>query len=268
MGPPGSPLPADSNTTFGNLSSIASYRSRDSAQIDLNREADADEVEVTGPEAFARPAASDTTVRSIGSLGASTLRGDLQDDAHSNAWDLNQATAMPYGGSYGYGYDAYAATSSHWTLQASPAHEQGLALSHLPVGPLAGVTRASLLAQVDAEMGYASAHGLNCLLDSLLQLVHGSRRWLNYEPPGLAQEVAALRRNLVMHGAAAPRGHIDAEGANVLAVTLAANYGVRIQFIEENEDRSLIVHPVYGNQGPFLHILHTPGHFQPLWPKH
>jgi len=86
MGPPGSPLPADSNTTFGNLSSIASYRSRDSAQIDLNE--DADEVEVTGPEAFAQPAASDTTFGSLGSWDASTMRGDLQDDAHSNAWNL------------------------------------------------------------------------------------------------------------------------------------------------------------------------------------
>ena len=248
MGPPGSPLPADSNTTFGNLSSIASYRSRDTAQIDLNADADedADEVEVTGPEAFAQPAASDTTFRSLGSLGAST---------------------MPYGGSYGYGYDPYAATPSHWPQQASPAHEQGLALSHLPTGLLAGVTRESFLTQVNAEMGYASAQGLNCLLDSLLQLVHGSRRWLNYEPPGIAQEVAALRRSLVVSGEADRHGHIDAEGANLLAVTLAANYGVRIQFIEEDEDQALAVHPVYGNHGPLLHILHTPGHFQPLWPK-
>lgn len=71
-----------------------------------------------------------------------------------------------------------------------------------------------------------------------------------------------------MHGAVAPHGHIDAEDANLLAVTLAANYGLRIQFIEEADDRSLTVHPVFGNQGPLLHILHTPGQFQPLWPKH
>ena len=236
--------------------------------IDLNAEPE----EVTGPEAFAQPAASDTTFRSFGSLGTSTLRGDLQDDADSNAWwGLNQATTMPYGGSYGYGYgygyDSYASTSFHWPQQASPAHEQGLALSHLPTGLLAGVTRESFLTQVNAEMGYASAQGLNCLLDSLLQLVHGSRRWSNYDPPGLAQEVAALRRRLVMRGEAAPHGHIDAEGANLLAVTLAANYRVRIQFIEEDEDRALAVHPVFGNEGPLLHILHTPGHFQPLWPK-
>ena len=147
-----------------------------------------------------------------------------------------------------------------------PAYPSTRAL-RLPTGLLAGVTRESFLTQVNAEMGYASAQGLNCLLDSLLQLVHGSRRWLNYEPPGIAQEVAALRRSLVMSGEADRHGHIDAEGANLLAVTLAANYGVRIQFIEEDEDRSLAVHPVFGNEGPLLHILHTPGHFQPLWPK-
>jgi len=105
------------------------------------------------------------------------------------------------------------------------------------------------------------------LLDSLLQRFYDTRRWLNHEPPHLARNVLTLRRRLVRLGQAAPHGNIDAEGANLLAVTLAANYAVRIQFIEERADRSLTVHPVYGDQGPLIHILHTPGHFQPLWPK-
>lgn len=264
MGPPGSPLPADSNTTFGNLSSIGPYGYHAASPLDLNADPD----EVAGPEAPVQPSASDSTFRSLGSLGASTLRGDLQDDAHSGTWTFQNPAATPYGYAYGHGYDPYAAASSGWHPQASPAHGHGLELANLPVGPLPSMTRESFLAQVDAQMGHASADGLNCLLDSLLQLVHNTRRWTHYAPPGISREVSALRNSLVRLGEADPHGFIDAEGANVLAVTLAANYRVRIQFIEEQADRSLIVHPVYGNQGRLIHILHTPGHFQPLWPKH
>ena len=306
MGPPGSPLPADSNTTFGNLSSIGPYGYHAASPLDLNADPDevagpeapaqpaashttfgdlssigsygyriaspldlnADPDEVAGPEAPVQPSASDSTFRSLGSLGASTLRGDLQDDAHSGTWTFQNPAATPYGYAYGHGYDPYAAASSGWHQQASPAHGHGLVLANLPVGPLPSMTRESFLAQVDAQMGHASADGLNCLLDSLLQLVHNTRRWTHYAPPGISREVSALRNSLVRLGEADPHGFIDAEGANVLAVTLAANYRVRIQFIEEQADRSLIVHPVYGNQGRLIHILHTPGHFQPLWPKH
>jgi hypothetical protein len=294
MGPPASPLPADSDTTFGNLGSIASPRYRgtqpfhldaaayedvtgpaapaepasssttfgdleslnvsrqyEAPSFDLNADAD----EVTGPAAPALPAASDTTFRSLGSLGSSIQRGDLRDDAQSSAWNFDPATPLPSG------------SGSTWPQQASPAHHSPLMLSNLPVGQLRGVPLDSFLAQVNAERGHASALGLNCLLDSLLQLVRGERRWPHYEPHGLSLDVQALREVLVMHREVASHGEIDAEGANLLAVTLAANYQVRIQFIEAAADDSVIVHPVYGNQGRLVHILHTPGHFQPLWPK-
>jgi hypothetical protein len=29
----------------------------------------------------------------------------------------------------------------------------------------------------------------------------------------------------------------------------------------------LTAHPVLGEAGRLVHILHTPGHFQPLWPR-
>ena len=263
MGPPGSPLPADSNTTFGNLSSFGTFGYHDAPAFDLNENAQ----EVVGPEAQVRPTPSDTTFRSLGSLGPSTIGGELRDDAHSSTWDFHTPTAMPYGSSDEYGYHDYAAGSSSQPQQAVPAPAHDLVLSNLPVGPLQGMTRQSFLEHVNAEMGYASSQGLNCLLDSLLQRFYDTRRWLNHEPPHLARNVLTLRRRLVMLGQAAPHGNIDAEGANLLAVTLAANYAVRIQFIEERADRSLTVHPVYGDQGPLIHILHTPGHFQPLWPK-
>gem|GEM_PF-6380147 len=256
-GSPGPALSADSSLLGSHFSHWPDYP------------ATPDPDEVVGPPASAQPPALDTTFHSFESLGGSTLPGDLQDDAYSSALAFNNPSAMHDGSSYGYGhgYPSYGASSSNWPPQAAPAHEHGLVLWNLPVGSLPGVTRASFLAQAHADTGYASSQGLNCLLDSLLQLVHGTRRWPNYEPPGLVQEVMALRSRLVMHGEADPHGNIDAEGANLLAATLAANYGVRIQFIEERANRSLTVHPVYGDQGPLIHILHTPGHFRPLWPK-
>ncbi|UIF88717.1 hypothetical protein KAF44_28000 (plasmid) [Cupriavidus necator] len=48
---------------------------------------------------------------------------------------------------------------------------------------------------------------------------------------------------------------------------LARSLGIRIQAIAVNASGQLTVHPVVGQQGRLVHILHTPGHFQPLWPR-
>jgi hypothetical protein len=64
-----------------------------------------------------------------------------------------------------------------------------------------------------------------------------------------------------------PQGEIDLYGANGVGALLATNFGVRIQAIEVDANGGLTAHPVLGQAGRLVHILHTPGHFQPLWSR-
>jgi len=77
----------------------------------------------------------------------------------------------------------------------------------------------------------------------------------------------SLRHSLVRVGAVDPHGEIDIYGAEGVGVLLAHNFGVRIQAIEMDANGRLTAHPVLGQAGRLVHILHKPGHFQPLWPR-
>lgn len=158
----------------------------------------------------------------------------------------------------------------------SAAHNQppaqvlaGASLPDLPVGPLR-YTLQTFLGRFNADVGQASGQGLNCLLDTVLQFAQNTRRQ-DHETPQtrqLQQQVRSLRNDLVQVGAVDPHGEIDLYGAEGVGVLLANHLSVRIQTIDADANGRLTVHPVLGEGGRLVHILHTPGHFQPLWPRH
>ncbi|WP_429496267.1 XopAD/skwp family type III secretion system effector [Paraburkholderia youngii] len=123
------------------------------------------------------------------------------------------------------------------------------------------------LAQSGAEKGVASGVGNNCLLDTVLQFVRNIRR----QPGGeteqtreLEAQAQALRGELFREDLADRDGDIDMYEAGWL---LASSLGIRIQIIALEQNGQVTAHPVVGEQGRLVHILHTPGHFQPLWPR-
>ncbi|WP_429496213.1 XopAD/skwp family type III secretion system effector [Paraburkholderia youngii] len=123
------------------------------------------------------------------------------------------------------------------------------------------------LAQSGAEKGVASGVGNNCLLDTVLQFVRNIRR----QPGGeteqtreLEAQAQALRRKLFREDLADRDGDIDMYEAGW---RLASSLGIRIQIIALEQNGQVTAHPVVGEQGRLVHILHTPGHFQPLWPR-
>ena len=124
-------------------------------------------------------------------------------------------------------------------------------------------------------MGFASGAGLNCLLDSVLQLAYNLRRPVNGQTPmpQLDQSVQEWRAFLSTEGVVDRYGQIDLYGANGDGVTLAHSLRIRIQAIEVGANGGVTVHPILGQEAdPYgqrrlVHILHTPGHFQPLWPR-
>jgi|GEM_PF-5919009 len=144
----------------------------------------------------------------------------------------------------------------------------------LSEGPVPGTLRRFLTTE-NVEMGFASGAGLNCLLDSVLQLAYNLRRPVNGQTPmpQLDQSVQEWRAFLSTEGVVDRYGQIDLYGANGVGVTLAHSLRIRIQAIEVEANGGVTVHPILGQEAdPYgqrrlVHILHTPGHFQPLWPK-
>ncbi|MCP3468324.1 hypothetical protein [Bradyrhizobium sp. CCGUVB23] len=144
----------------------------------------------------------------------------------------------------------------------------GASLPALSVGPLSDTLQA-FLARFNAYVGQASGQGLNCLLETVLQLASNTERQDDETPQTqqLQQQAQLLRNSLVQDGTVDPHGEIDLYGAGV-GVVLATSFGLRIQAIEAHANGGWTVHPVLGQEGRLVHILHTPGHFQPLWPRH
>ncbi|MGF6292561.1 GH24 family phage-related lysozyme (muramidase) [Paraburkholderia youngii] len=123
------------------------------------------------------------------------------------------------------------------------------------------------LAQSGAEKGVASGVGNNCLLDTVLQFVRNIRRQPGVETEQtreLEAQAQALRLKLFRERLADRDGDIDMYEAGWL---LASSLGIRIQIIALEQSGQVRAHPVVGQQGRLVHILHTPGHFQPLWPR-
>jgi hypothetical protein len=137
----------------------------------------------------------------------------------------------------------------------------------LSPGPMRGSLR-SALSQQNLERGFASGDALNCLIDTALQLSTGVRRPDNGHTPmhDLDRTVPLWRQHLFAAGIVPQHGMIDFYSATLAGQDLAHNLGVRIQIIQW-ENGGVTAHPVLGQQGRLVHILHTPGHFQPLWSR-
>ena len=185
-----------------------------------------------------------------GSVG-SVQRGT--DPAYEDLSPLNSAAHY---GSHG---AAHPSTPSEVT---GPSHAE----QPLPTGPMGGSLN-SVLTQLNLERGFASGDALNCLIDTALQFTSTVRRPDNGQTqmPELDVEVPLWRQHLFAAGVVPEHGMIDLYSANLAGANLAHNLGVRIQIIQSENGRAT-AHPVLGQQGPLVHILHTPGHFQPLWP--
>ncbi len=159
-----------------------------------------------------------------------------------------------------------AAASSSSTAIQQFAQPVRAFLPELPFGPVPGSLETFLRGH-EASVGYADGTGFNCLLDTILQLVNNVRRPIGEERPetrSYQHQVEPLRQFLHDAGMVDLRGLIDHYGSSGVGVVLADNLGVRIQVIQ-NVNGSLYAHPVLGQRGPLVHILHTPGHFEPLW---
>lgn len=202
---------------------------------------------------------------------------DWQEHSHAygaESWNVRsyQASDRQPTGARNWGRSSQAegrGPSEVLTGQAPAQALSGASLPDLPVGPVR-FTLETFLGRFNAAVGQASGQGLNCLLDTVLQFAHNTKRQ-DHETPQtwqLQQQVQSLRNSLVQVGAVDPHGEIDLYGAEGVGVLLANNLGVRIQAIEADANGRLTVHPVLGEEGRLVHILHTPGHFQPLWPRH
>nr|ABM66110.1 HsvG virulence protein [Pantoea agglomerans pv. gypsophilae] len=125
-------------------------------------------------------------------------------------------------------------------------------------------------------VGFASGEGLSCLLDSILQCYHNIRRG-HGAPRGLTDwldgEVRRVREALSAQGVdlVPARGEIDIYGGP--GSYFAGAMGLRLQVIQaefqEEPDGTYVrytAHPEIGEAGGrAVRLLHTPGHFQPLW---
>ena len=119
--------------------------------------------------------------------------------------------------------------------------------------------------QFNVDVGHASGEGLNCLLESFLQLFHNRRIERGQDTPEGIRTIAPILRDILIEmGAASENTFIDVYGG--AAQYLADTYRVRIQIVELRA-RAPVLHPIIGDEGlPLLQILHTVNHFQPLWP--
>ncbi|MEX3694286.1 hypothetical protein AB3X91_40250 [Paraburkholderia sp. BR14263] len=109
--------------------------------------------------------------------------------------------------------------------------------------------------------------GNNCLLDTVLQFVRNIRRQPGVETEQtreLEAQAQALRSRLIADGLADEHDFIDIYAAGD---RLARSLDIRIQTIEVDQSGRVTAHQVLGQQGRLVHILHTPAHFQPLWPR-
>jgi hypothetical protein len=106
-------------------------------------------------------------------------------------------------------------------------------------------------------VGHADGNELNCLLETVDQLYRDTQG-------SNAGHVQEMREILSGFGLAPESGMIDVYGG--AGMQLANDLNIRIQIIQQHGG-GYITHPVMGISGRIVYILHTPGHFSPLWPK-
>lgn len=114
-------------------------------------------------------------------------------------------------------------------------------------------------------LGAASGLGNNCLIHTLLQLA--ARGEVAYTGALDEGAVGEVRQQLVTLGLAVRGEMLDFYGAagQALLDHFMANYRFRVQVLQVTNSGRIIRHPVRGDQGPILSILHRSLHFQPLW---
>lgn len=119
-------------------------------------------------------------------------------------------------------------------------------------------TRLSLSGLPDLHIGEASGAGLNCLLDSIFQL-HRNSRGSSAEGRRWAGE---MRRTLNVLDQIPDEGMIDIYAG--AGMQFANDLGIRIQVIERTGEGN-VIHPIIGQTGQLVRLLHSGDHFQPLW---
>ncbi|CAE6865689.1 hypothetical protein R69746_08077 [Paraburkholderia aspalathi] len=212
----------------------------------------------------AQPEASDSTFGGLESL-----------------FSQGETTYGRYGGVTRFEYESPIGDEARSTATRLPAfdgshaqdpltlHQENVAAELSPIYP----DLDSYLRDQNVEAGYASGYGLNCLLDTVLQFVFDVRRCSQWETPqtlSLQPHVQQMRAFLAAAGYAEPQGTLDIYGGCGVGGLFVDHYHVRIQVVEQIADGRLVEHPVLGQDGDRLRILHTPGsggHFQPLWRK-
>jgi hypothetical protein len=166
-------------------------------------------------------------------------------------------------------YTAQWRTGDLWLTQVQSPREPARTLlpeQPFPFGLLASDLNA-FFRRYNAEMGLASGQGLNCLLDSMLQLSTRIRRGRDaaQQTRALDGQAGELRSNLEQVGLVPANDMIDFYSPGAVGQTIAATLGLRVQIIQQQDDGRLTAHDAFG-AGQLVRILHTPGHFQPLWP--
>jgi hypothetical protein len=226
---------ARADSAFDDLSSLGSAARYGSHVFDFN----------TPPAEAAQQARTDSAFDGLSSLGSVANYGGHGRDLNTPSVEAPQQAGTP-------------------SEVTGPSQLR----QPVPFGPVRGSLR-SVLAQLNLERGFASGDALNCLIDTVLQLsTTGVRRPDHGQTPmpGLDQRVPQWRQYLFAAGVVPQHGMIDLYSATRAGQDLAHNLGVRIQIIQWENGR-VSAHPVLGQQGRLVHILHTPGHFQPLWPR-
>ena len=210
----------------------------------------------------------DSVYGGLGSPG-SVAHFDLNTPAEEAADQGRADSAFDSLSSLGSGvhYGTHGVSYPSTTSEVAGPSQPSQAGQPLPIGPMHGSLH-SALRQLNLERGFASGDSLNCLIDTALQLSTGVRRPDNgHTPmPDLDRTVPLWRQHLFAAGVVPQHGMIDLYSATHAGQDLAHNLSVRIQIIQWENGRAT-AHPVLGQQGPLAHILHTPGHFQPLWPR-
>ena len=223
----------------------------------------------SGRSGSAQPG-TDSIYGGLGSLG-STARFDFdlntpaeeaaqEDRADSVFGGLSSLASDAHYGRHGVSYPSTPSEVAGPSQPRQPGQP-------LPLDPTGGSLH-NVLAQLNLERGFASGDALNCLIDTALQFTYNMRRPDNGQTPmpELDQAVPLWRQSLATAGIVPQHGMIDFYSATRAGYNLALHLGVRIQIIQWNIDGTS-AHPVLGEHGPLVHILHTPGHFQPLWPR-
>ncbi len=108
------------------------------------------------------------------------------------------------------------------------------------------------------RVGHADGNNNECLLHTIVQLLESAGA--NPLPSQAELHQFLVDAQIIENGQM-----IDIYNVNVTQA-IAANYNVQFQVHQVTPFGTVIDHPVIGNNGPVLHIMHNMNHFTPLYP--